>query len=448
MPKLFTPTAPRWGWLPVTAAAVALTACNPSSALDITDPDVLNISDFNSPAGAGPVRLGVLQDFAVVFSGTIDGVVVSSGNMADEIYSTDTFDDRLFPNQRTTNEQLAAVETTYRNLHRVRSGATRVVPILQEFAPSAPANIAEIYAIRGYSEMFFAELYCSGVPFSSEDTPGTPLTTTEMLETAVASFDSALALAGTDAKVRPLAQIGRARALLNLNRASDAATAVSGVATTYKYETFHSQASGRQENGIWNAISVSAPRYSLYAQEKNVLFLRTPADPRVPWATTTRSGFNSIHRNIPDQRKYTRAGSVKLADGVEARLIELEARLRGGTQGDRQAVYDGLNALRGQWEALGFTTEIPALSGPVPTTQDAAVDLLFEERALWMWLTGHRLGDLRRLIRQYGRTADNTFPSGPLPAPFAGTYGSDVNFVIPAAERNNPNFAGCIDRDA
>lgn len=437
----------RWVCLPA-VAVVTLGACDVDSQLDITDPDVLNVGDFNSPAGATPVRLGVIGDFTVAFSGTQDGVVVMSGNLADEVYSTDTFDGRLFPNARTTNDQLDQVAGAYRNLHRARVGASRVVPILQEFTPTATANIAEMYAIRGYAENFFAELYCAGVPFSSEDTFGTPLTTNQMLETALASFDSALAIVGSDVKVRSLAQVGRARVLLNLDRASDAAQAVNGVLTTYKYETFHSQASGRQENGIWNALSVTSPRYSIYDKEKNVQFLRTPADPRVPWAATTRRGFNSVHTNINDQRKYSRTGSVVLADGVEARLIELEARLRGGTQADRQAVYDGLNALRGQWQALGYPTAIPALTGGAPTTQAAAVDQLFEERALWMWLTGHRLGDLRRLVRQYNRNQSDVFPSGPLRAPLSGDYGTDVNFVIPAAETNNPNFTGCIDRNA
>jgi starch-binding outer membrane protein, SusD/RagB family len=437
----FTKTR-RWALVPLTVAAGAMVGCNLESQLDITDPDVLNIGDYNSPAGANPVRLGVLQDFAVVFSGTQDGLVVLSGNMADEIYSTDTFDDRLFPNQRTSNEQLAAVEGTYRNLHRVRAGATRVIPILQEFAPTTPANIGEMYAIRGYSENYFAELFCSGVPFSSETTFGEPLTTSQMLTTAVASFDSALALAGTDARVRPLAQIGKARALLNLNRPADAAAAVQGVPTSYRYQTFHSQATGRQENGIWNALSVTAPRYSMYIEaEAQVQFLRTPADPRAPWRTTTRVGFNSAHRNLPEQLKYTRSGAVNLADGIEARLIELEARLRGGSAADRQAVFAGLNELR----ATGIT---PAMSpiATAPATQDEAVSLLFEERALWMWLTGHRLGDLRRLVRQYNRPANSVFPSGAMRAPLSGSYGSDVNYVIPAAERNNPKFGGCLDR--
>jgi hypothetical protein len=424
-----------------------LAGCDPDRSLDVTDPDVLNVADYNSPAGATPLRLGVIQDFAVAFSGTQDGVVVQSGNMADEIYSTDTFDDRLLPNARRTNENLPALDNLYRNLHRARSGASRTIPILREHAPTPRFHIGEMYAIRGFTEVFFAELYCSGVPFSEEDGItnrfGDPQTTTQILQRAVASFDSALAEADTSTRVQNMARIGRARALLDLNQPAQAAAAVQAVPTSFRFETFHSQATARQENGIWNALSVTSPRFSMYIEAEGTLqFLRTPADPRVPWRTTTRLGFNSLHRNLPDQLKYTRSGSVRVADGIEARLIELENRLRGGTQADRQAVFDGLNQLR----ASAFTSVIPPLT-TVPTTQDAAVNMLFDERALWMWLTGHRLGDLRRLVRQYNRPASAVFPSGALRPPLSGTYGDDVNFVIPGDERNNPKFQGCIDRN-
>ena len=167
-------------------------------------------------------------------------------------------------------------------------------------------------------------------------------------------------------------------------------------------------------------------------------------DPRVPWvAVPGRQGFNSAHTNLPNQLKYSRTGSVRLADGIEARLIELEARLRGASAADREAVFNGLNDLR----ANGGIAGIPALVG-VPATQDLAVDQLFEERALWMWLTGHRLGDLRRLIRQYGRGAETVFPTGAMRAPLVGNYGTDVNLIIPAPERNNPKFGGCLNRGA
>ena len=82
-----------------------------------------------------------------------------------------------------------------------------------------------------------------------------------------------------------------------------------------------------------------------------------------------------------------------------------------------------------------------------PATQDAAVNMLFQERAFWLWLTGHRMGDMRRLIRQYGRAANTVFPTGPMSLRPGSTYGNDVNFIVPFPERNNPKFNGCLNRN-
>jgi hypothetical protein len=426
-------------------------ACSADTVLDVVDPDVLNVGDFASPAGANPLRFGVIQDFAIAFSGSQDGFIVMTGNLADEIYSTDTFDDRLLPNARRTNENLPALDGTYRNLHRARSGASRTIGILREFTPNEGANIGEVYALRGFTEVFFAEMYCSGVPFSEEDgvtnTFGDPQTNQAILTRAVASFDSALAAAGSNANIANLARVGKGRALLNLGQFAQAAAAVNGVPTSYRYQANHSAATGRQNNGIWQALTVNASRYAVRNNEGGspMVWLQTPADPRMPWAASTRTGFNGTATNLPTQRKYLdRNSPVNIADGVEARLIELEAQLQANTAAARDAVFAGLNNLR----ATAISPAVPPIA-TAPTTQAAAVDLLFEERAYWMWLTGHRLGDLRRLIRQYGRTANSVFPTGDTPPGVAAnTYGTDVNFIIPFDERNNPKFTGCINRDA
>jgi hypothetical protein len=105
-------------------------------------------------------------------------------------------------------------------------------------------------------------------------------------------------------------------------------------------------------------------------------------------------------------------------------------------------MFAQLNTLR----ATGITPAIAAMPTS-PTTQSAAVDMLFKERAYWLWLTGHRLGDMRRLIRQYGRTAATVFPVGNIRYRPGQTYGNDVNLVIPFNERNNPKFKGCLDRN-
>jgi hypothetical protein len=70
--------------------------------------------------------------------------------------------------------------------------------------------------------------------------------------------------------------------------------------------------------------------------------------------------------------------------------------------------------------------------------------MIFRERAFWLYATGHRLGDMRRLIRDYGRAATTVFPVGT--GVKNGLYGTDVNLAISFGEQNNTlyNPAACV----
>ena len=91
-----------------------------------------------------------------------------------------------------------------------------------------------------------------------------------------------------------------------------------------------------------------------------------------------------------------------------------------------------------------------------PGTDVGRQNLLFRERAYWLFLTAHRIGDMRRMIRQYGRGAETVFPTGPYSSNGRTTiYGTDTSFPIPVEELNNPNvqqdpapnLKGCLNRD-
>src|SRR5205085_12642110 len=112
-----------------------------------------------------------------------------------------------------------------------------------------------------------------------------------------------------------------------------------------------------------------------------------------------------------------------IASGIDARLIEAEAKLVGG---DIAGMMTILNTLRASVQQIGIvkTTVLPAL--PTPASIDAATSSYFREKALWTSGRGQRLADLRRLIRQYGRTQENVFPTGVYFK--GGNYGTDVNF--------------------
>ena len=91
---------------------------------------------------------------------------------------------------------------------------------------------------------------------------------------------------------------------------------------------------------------------------------------------------------------------------------------------------------------------IDASAEPVPATLNDAINLFFREKAFWVFGRGQRLGDLRRLIRQYHRTQDNVFPTGTFHKNGNPAYGTDVNFPVTTNEIPNPAWKGCIDRDA
>jgi len=436
------------------ALAAAAAGCKNDSLIKVTDPDILNPGDYTTPAGATPLRVGVLSDFASAFDGGTDSFITITGNLADELLASDTFDGRLTINARKSVEVNTEMEAVYRVMQRTRTGAARAAAILATSAPTPLANRGELYMVLAYSEMFLGEGWCSGVPFSSEDgtatTYGQPMTTDAMFTLAAAHFDSALALAETNARVLNGSKIGKARALLNLGKFTEAAAAVAGVPTTFILTTSHSANSST--NGAWSATTSGASRYRLMTSEgKNGLpFLgqAATAEPRIPWTTSTRVGFSSQFTAQPNQSKFGQYTDGVVATGAEARLIEAEAALQAGTQAARDAVFASLNALRTGGAPIGGSSTanvtLAAIAGSAPTAQNDAIDLLYKERAYWMWLTGHRLGDLRRLVRIYKRDSESVFPTGALTSPLDGTYGTSTTITVPFSEKNNANFKGCL----
>ena len=106
-----------------------------------------------------------------------------------------------------------------------------------------------------------------------------------------------------------------------------------------------------------------------------------------------------------------------------------------------------LNTLRTTPQKYGAVSTTATSLAPLvdPGTPAAQQDMLFRERAFWMYMTAHRLGDLRRLIRQYGRGAETVFPTGNYFK--GGKYGTDVTLVPQQSETNNPNWTACADRN-
>lgn len=433
----------------LTALALPLAGCHTSSLLDVNEPDIIQPSNANSAAGADALYNGAIGQFAYANAGNAggtEGQILMSGLLADEWFLSGTFPTRLEVDERAINDKNTTVETVFFQLARAHSFLDHAAAALEQYDTTSQNKIGESFALSGFADVYFAENYCEGVPLSSYTDSGTvtygnPLTRAALLDTATAYFDSASAHA-TAADVINLAAVGRGRALLDAGDFSGAGAAVASVPTGFEYVNTHSVTTSDETNGVYYFNWLSK-RWSISDNEGGVgLPYRSANDPRVQW----QADGNGFDGNSPlfVLDKYGnggdgRAAPVPVANGVEARLIAAEAVLNAG---NGAAMVDTLNALRAD-SANNGGFDLPPLVDPGTTA--GQVDLLFRERAFWLFATGHRLGDMRRLVRQYGRAADSVFPTG---AYFkGGNYGTDVNIPVPFQETNNPNFKGCLNRD-
>ncbi|MGH7719436.1 MAG: hypothetical protein ACREON_11410 [Gemmatimonadaceae bacterium] len=430
--------------------AAAVAGCSPDDILDVTDPDIIDPKDVNSPAGAEGLRRGTLRRLNEATSGD-ESFFLFGGLMADEWRSGDTFTQRDQTDQRNVVPSNANVDLAYRDIHQARLSAEQTISALEEFAPDAPAwNLGQMNFVAGYTEVLLAEHFCGAVPFSDivdgQAEYGLSLSRDDVLARAIAHFDEALASAtGTPVseadRVKFSAQVGKGRALLNLGRFPEAATAVAGVPTTFEFLMTH--ASTTEENVIWQ-LNNSNRRYTVANLDgTSGLNFVTAADPRVRTTPggNTRS-FDTVTPLFRQQVWPVRESSVAIVDGIEARLIEAEAALRAG---NAVTWLTTLNALRANTALYACPTGLSACTPPAPlaplvdpVTDVARQNLHFRERAFWLFSTGHRLGDLRRLVSQYGRGPETVFPTGNFHK--GGTYGLQVNFPIPQDEENNPNY--------
>ena len=446
--------------LAATALALPMNGCK--DLLEVKDPEFADPTGLNTAAGVPILIATGLGDFQVGFGGDGNGndsYLTTTALFTDEFNSSDTFttrtamDQRLLQPPANTNES----DDPFQFLQLARRSLKVAADATERFFGADDPRLVRLRSLEGYTYIAFGEAYCSHVPFSEtleNGEPGeygVPLTTQQMFEAALTRFTTALGIDNESA----LAAVGRARALLNLGRFDEAATAVAAVPTEFVYKVEHSDNTTRQNNSVF-ALQDNG-RFSVGEREGGGLPFRSARDPRIPWIGPF-AGFDQTIPQFINLRYPSFDADVPLASGVEARLIEAEAALRGGNAAtwlsklnelradvlDLMAIhvddYERQREIAIAENGGGFDALAPLAD---PGTDAARVDLMFRERAFWLYNTGHRLGDLRRLARPvsaggYGRSVATVFPNG---AYFkGGDYGADVAFPLPQEEINNPNF--------
>jgi starch-binding outer membrane protein, SusD/RagB family len=465
------------------ATAAMLAACDTvkTNLLEAVNPSIIDPSSVQSAAGATAVRNGALSRLRTA---TADGESswLFGGLLVDEWASSSTFVQNDETDQRSIQLNNATVQSMLRALYRVRTDANQARDLLNKFKPTPVSDIGEMYFARGFAEFQLASDFCNGIPLSdgAGDVAvfGKPLPVKDVFAVASASFDTAMSMStATDAasvQVNQAARVAKARTLLamGLSNAPAAAALVAGIPTTFRYDVTASLTGGT--NTLWDqptsqnryivADSIQGNNRSILV--RNALPFVSAHDPRVPAHYKLGSnGKDSVKAQdggsfvIEADTLWGPSTAVAITSGIDARLIEAEAALQAGNPAGMISI---LNTLRASKQVItapsatstgthpGLTTPVmPALTDP--GTTDARVNLLFREKAFWTFGRGFRLGDLRRLIRDYGRAADGSNAGGyPIGTHFkGGVFGGDLQLPVTTEEQiGNPNFTACLDRKA
>jgi len=407
--------------------------------LDVSDPTLVRDPDVANAAGADARRSNVVSilDFNAPF------LAENVARFTDEwvrdapISHADFLDERdsqgYEQSQGTSDNQLGLWDQVYWQ-------TSIAIPAVRAYTPDSLKSdfLGQLYGIRGYAVLQIAEDICPGFPLNdvtAENQPifSGPLTTDSALVIANAQLDSAVKYAHDSVRFVTLAAVAKGRALLDQGKYAEAAAAVSSVATSDVYATTGDNNNmGGDMNGYpWD---VGGFNFAVGDVEgTNGMPFVSAHDPRVPTV------FGGVRAMNPADSLYraanlTRSAPMVLASGIEARLIEAEAAINAGDPNWLTI----LNTLR---ESIGMAD----LTDPGTTT--AQIDLLYRERAFWLYGTGRRLGDLRRLIKNYGRDPESVFPTGSFA--LGGTYkgATAIPFILASQRLSNPHITtGCTTR--
>jgi hypothetical protein len=403
---------------------------------------IAGCKDFLSVSNPGLIQEGQLADSSLqqlIVNGAIGEFQNAyalyaqwSGVLADEAFTDHTnvsnteFAHHNFNDLNDINAQV------YESLQRARQSADDAVErfkgMLGDGAGSS-LNVARALAYGGYSYVFLGEGFCEAPVNLSAGLPSD-----ELLRRAIAHFDSAItvasaALGGADSAdardVINMSRVGAARAALKLGDNAAARSYAELVPEDYEKFAYYSANSVGENNPLKNATGNPGGSMGLAPHFLNL------DDPRVPQLATSQLGLNA-HPIFPPQRPMMYSDwsatqiqpiaidtDIRFATGLEARYVLAE------TDGPTSTTLDFVNARR----AVGG-------EAPVTLSGDELMAELREQRARDFFLTGQRLGDLRR----YDAAGIHLFPTGSYPVS-SEPYGDMKCFIVPLTEKaGNPNY--------
>jgi len=414
------------------AIVFALAACDAGNPLDVETSSRIPAVNVETPANAQLLVDGAIADFECAFA----AYVVQSATVGEEFIYAQQTADRVPADRRgvlPTDTRYATNSCVglgiYGPLQIARSSAENILGYLKGWTDAEVSNRTRLIAISaayaGYSYVLLGEGFCT-LAFSRINPDrsieyGPEVPRDSAFNRAVSRFTEAIAAAQavSNTEILRMSYLGRARAKLNLGDYAGAKADAQQIPAGFVKNATYSATVDRRNNLVWSDNAAGTRNSSSIGEP----YRSMTGDPRVPVTQGTTTSNPGIRHWF--QTKYTGVDSpIPIATYEEAQLIIAEADIRAGSLVTALPI---LNAERTRGNQGAFTG----------TTQAQYLAELVDQRRRELFLESHHLGDIIRY--QIVLT-----PATGTPHHFGGgaTYGNQICFPLPAAERQNNPLIG------
>lgn len=409
----------------VLGLAVGASGCD--DFVDVPNPNVLEAEAIDPERDGPMLAQSVYQNFITMWGGSGDGgggFPVYVAWFTNEARVGDTYPTRNSVGRRDIQGGNTHLNHIWGQVHRSIQFARDVAAKIEPAGNTI--HLARTWFASGFSILLMAENFCQGTIAASFTEPRGPMTTVQLLDSAIVDLQKAQqvaqAVGGADGNaIYMAAQVGIARAHLQAGRKAEAAAAAAVVPDDFVYELWHldDPANRALGNYVW---AFSDARISLVVGPE-FRAMADAGDPRISYVDMKRPAQDG-QLHFFRQDKYKGYGdNERFASGLEARYIEVEAK------GDPAEMLAFINERR----AAGNQPDL------APTTDmDVLMSELMEQKTRDFWLEGKRLADWRRNpnhVPYIIPPGDNYYKSG------LGPVREFNCWDIPQAEIfNNPNW--------
>jgi hypothetical protein len=417
----------------IVAGALIVSGC--SNWLSVENPTVIDESVIDPVAEANLLAKSAQQNFASAYG----HLIVYSSWFTGETDVSETFPTRNEFGRRSIAIQNGSLDVDV--WFPLSQTVVSTYKVLRAALPDTARNIhyARVNTVLGFAYLFMAEQFCVGTVES-----GPPLSTPNMLDSAIAHFTAAIpqgrGAGGEGVSLANASWVGIARAQLQAGNLTAAAAAADSVPAGFSFSLSYIDDLAqrfRLANRMWfyvrdrGSIAV-APIWRIGPQLGPGVV--QSAEPRVPWMLPVASGSAayapqdaaySTDRGIPYaiQQKYPDYNvPVRLASKLEADYIKAETQ---GTAA-QLTLINARRAANGQ-AAYGGAAD-----------SNSVLTEFFTQRGFEFFLEGKRLGDFRRHpLNIIGVPV----PGSTYWKPGFAPVGDQVCYPLPIGETdNNPNF--------